>query len=566
MQLSRHGLRLLAAFPRISPALEELDPGFNRLSACLPEVRATVPLCLLLLTPGHSSAQNCNSAEQSLEGLPIVEIVIDNEDIFDLEREEENLLIHRMANKLHIKTRKKTIREQLLFDLGEAYDERLTKETERLLRGRAYIHDAKIKAEEICGEGVKLTVATTDNWTLSLSISANHSGGETRTSFEIEESNLLGLGSELKLLSESDEERDSNAFIYRDANWLGELKNFKLELADNSDGHRRGISLDQPFVALDSRLAWSVEADSVEQQNPVYEQGDVIGKIGEENDSLQLTYGRSDGLVDGSVSRYGLGWFANRLRYETVDNPGLEVPENVDKSYPFFEYEYLKVKYAQRVNFQVMGITEDITLGTRLNAMVGWKDEAYGATEEGLVFFFSYAFGNFISTSTLAITDLNLSLESNESIDDTGQFSIQGTLFNFRGTNHSYVYSGELAMINNPELFDRLKVGGDSGLKGYPVRYQNGDRALTLSAERRVFFNVYLWQLLKFGFAVFAEAGAAWDSEENPAWLGDVGMGLRLVSTRQSASKVVHIDIAYPLTENDDIDEYQFYVKARTEF
>ena len=128
------------------------------------------------------------------------------------------------------------------------------------------------------------------------------------------------------------------------------------------------------------------------------------------------------------------------------------------------------------------------------------------------------------------------------------------------------MFTGRLEAAQNPESFERLEVGGDSGLKGYPVRFQNGDRAFTVSAERRVYFNVYLWQLLKFGFAAFAEAGSAWDDGEDPLWLADVGAGLRLVSTRQSNSKVLHVDIAVPLSENDEIDEYQLYIKARTEF
>ena len=118
----------------------------------------------------------------------------------------------------------------------------------------------------------------------------------------------------------------------------------------------------------------------------------------------------------------------------------------------------------------------------------------------------------------------------------------------------------------NPELFERIQLGGDTGLKGYPVRFQNGDRSITLSAERRVYFNLYLWRLVKFGFAVFAEAGTAWENGETPVWLGDVGAGFRLVSTRQSNAKVIHIDLAFPTSETSDIDDYQLYVEARAEF
>ncbi len=543
-----------------------LSTGFGNFLKYRQALYAAIVTCPLLAIPGHSSAQDCAAQGQSLEGLPIVEVTVDNGDIFDLEREEENLLIHRLANRLHINTRKKTIEDQLLFRPGEGYEELSIKETERLLRRQNYIHDAKITAEEVCGEGVKLTVTTTDNWTLTPSITASRSGGETRTTFEIQESNLLGLGTELKILSDSDEERDSDAFVFRDSNWLGDFKILRVELADNSDGHLYEASLDRPFIEQDSNYAWSARATSLEEENPVYEEGDEIGKVGEKNESLLATYGWSDGLVNGSVSRYRLGWFANRLRYQTVDNPGLEIPENVDKYYPFFEYEILQVKYVERVNFRVMGITEDIRLGTSLRTRVGWKDQAYESTQEGIVLALDYSFGSFVTTNTLGLVDLGMNFESNKTIDDSGRFSVEAKLFNFRGLNHSYVFSSRLETMQNPELFNRIEIGGDSGLKGYPVRFQNGERALTLSAERRVYFNVYLWQLVKFGFAVFAETGSAWNSGENPVWLGDVGMGLRLISTRQASAKVLHIDIAYPLSENEDIDDYQFYIKAKTEF
>ncbi len=540
--------------------------GFTEFPKYLHGLGASVVVCLFLVITEHSQAQDCSPHGESLEGLPILEVTIDNNDIFDLEQENQKLWIHRWANKLHINTRKKTIEEQLLFDTQNGHDRQLIRETERLLRSRSYIHEANIAVEEICGKGVKLTVVTTDNWTLTPSITVSRSGGETRTAFEIEESNLLGLGSEIKILSESDEERDSNAFIYRDNNWFGNLETLKLELADNSDGHVYQVDLARPFIKQDSKYAWSILPSSIERENPIYEEGDEVAKVGEMNDLLLLTYGWSDGLVDNSVSRYRLGWLANRLKYNTVDDPNIELPEDVDKSYPFIEYEYLNVKYVERVNFRVMGITEDIRLGNSLRTRLGWKDEAYQSTQEGHVLEFDYNFGSFISAHTLGLFDLSLNHESNKTIDDTGRIVLKGQLYNFRGVNHSYVFSSRLEAAQNPELFERIEVGGDSGLKGYPVRFQNGDRAFTLSAERRKYFNVYLWQLFKFGFAMFAEAGSAWENGNDPVWLSDVGTGLRLVSTRQSSSKVLHFDIAFPLSEKDEIDDYQLYVKARTEF
>ena len=288
---------------------------------------AALLLCLLLALTGPSSAQDCDTPAEDLEGLPILDISIENGDIFDLEREEESLWIHHLANNLHIITRKETIKDQLLFDIGDDYSQHLSDETERLLRSRNYIHDAEITAREVCGEGVELTVATTDNWTLTPSISFSRSGGETRASVELQESNLLGFGTEVAILAETDEERDTRAFVYRDKNWLGDFKALHLEIADNSDGHVYRVDTERPFVQLDSKYAYAAEAASIERQNPVYEQGEEVARIGEMKDALQLNYGWSDGQVNGSVSRYRLGWAFEKLRYNTVDDPDIKLPD-----------------------------------------------------------------------------------------------------------------------------------------------------------------------------------------------------------------------------------------------
>jgi hypothetical protein len=549
--------------PEIGVVVGWIGHGVTKLSKFL--IRAA-SLIGLLQVPTTTWAQDCDQQNVDLEGLPITEISIDNRDIFDTDLPEENLLVHRLGNKLHIKTRKETIENQLLIKAGDPYSEQLLRETERLLRSRDYIHDARIESDLVCGEGVRLTVVTTDNWTLSPSISVSRSGGETRTVVEIEESNLLGYGTQLKVLTESDEDRDSDAIAFRDSNWFGNFKILDLEFADNSDGHRSAVSLERPFIQQDSRYAWSIQGISFERENPIYEEGDKVASIGEETEAAEVSFGWSGGLVNGSVSRHRVGWAGIRQDYFTVDDPALELPENVENYYPFYEYEYLRLKYTEKVNFLVMGVTEDIELGNRFAYRIGWKDEAYDATQEGHVFALNYDFGSFISPQTLAIYNLKLEHENNRDIDDTGRFEAQSRFYHFLDEHNSYQFNGSFQAAQNPELFEQIEIGGDSGLKGYPVRFQNGERALTLSAERRIYFNVYLWRLFKFGFAAFAEVGSAWNTGDNPVWLGDVGGGVRLVSTRQSASKVLHIDIAFPLSETGGIDDYQLFVKAKTEF
>jgi hypothetical protein len=48
--------------------------------------------------------------------------------------------------------------------------------------------------------------------------------------------------------------------------------------------------------------------------------------------------------------------------------------------------------------------------------------------------------------------------------------------------------------------------------------------------------------------------------------LKDVGFGLRLGNTRSGNGRVIHIDIAFPLDGEDDIDSVQILIDAKGSF
>lgn len=519
------------------------------------------------MAKGTADAAECTPPEETLEGLPIVDISIENGNIFDPEIEGQDLWIHRLANTLHIKTQKKTIDELLLFDLDEPYDERLVQETERSIRSQGYIHDVRIESEQTCEQGVEVKVISTDNWTFSPSLSVGHSGGETRTTFELEENNLLGLGTSIKLKSESDEDRDENSIAIHDNNWFGNHKNLSLTVSDNSDGYYYDVELHRPFFQLDSRYAWSGKLISHELERPVYTGGVITDKVGERSEFFQLSYGWSDGLVDGEVLRYQVGWTISDVEYfQTSDFPNSEIPDPVSSSYPFFSISWLRPEYVTLTNFLVMGVNEDVSVGDSFSISIGLKNEALGSDERGLIIGISYGLGSRLGERTLGFADLSLSVDTNEVSDDTGFFSLAGRLYHYRNEDHSYLLNAVYETSLNAENFEQFVLGGDSGLKGYPIRYQKGDSRMTLGVEDRLFFKWYPLQMLKFGAAVFAETGSAWSDGDSPNFISDAGFGLRVVSTRQSHAKVLHADIAFPFNEKDQVDKYQFFLKAQAQF
>jgi hemolysin activation/secretion protein len=116
-----------------------------------------------------------------------------------------------------------------------------------------------------------------------------------------------------------------------------------------------------------------------------------------------------------------------------------------------------------------------------------------------------------------------------------------------------------------------LTIGGDTGLRGYPLRYQAGSGTAILTIEQRYFTDISLWQLADVGAAVFFDMGRAWGDpllgpSENHGLLKDVGIGLRLGSSRSALGNVLHIDVAFPLDSSRDIDDVQFLVQTKRSF
>src|SRR5205085_6052649 len=98
---------------------------------------------------------------------------------------------------------------------------------------------------------------------------------------------------------------------------------------------------------------------------------------------------------------------------------------------------------------------------------------------------------------------------------------------------------------------DQLLLGGDTGLRGYPLRYQSGDRRALVTIEQRVYTDWYPFRLARVGAAVFYDRGRAWggvnQNTVNGSWLSDAGVGLRVALDRAAFGNVLHADVAVPM-------------------
>jgi len=79
----------------------------------------------------------------------------------------------------------------------------------------------------------------------------------------------------------------------------------------------------------------------------------------------------------------------------------------------------------------------------------------------------------------------------------------------YRRNSENRLLSVSLSALATHELDPDMQVllGGDNGLRGYPIRYQAGENRALFTVEQRFYTDFYPWRLFRFGYAAFFDAG-----------------------------------------------------------
>src|SRR5882762_2566625 len=228
------------------------------------------------------------SAEIEAAGAEVGEILIDNQNIFNLDEPKDDVKLFRLANHLHSRTRKNIIREQLLFRSGERYSRRLIGESERILRADSYFYDAWIRPVRYHDGKVDLRVTTRDVWTLNPGFNFGRSGGTNSTGVQLEELNVLGTGVGVKVGHKSDIDRTESQLEVSAMHAFGGWTVVDLNYANLSDGRLREFTLNRPFYALDTRWAGGFSGRDDLQTDKLYDRGQIIDQFQDRHESAQV--------------------------------------------------------------------------------------------------------------------------------------------------------------------------------------------------------------------------------------------------------------------------------------
>ena len=509
-------------------------------------------------------------------GARVGTITIRVEEIFDLGDPRENKKLYRLANRLHANTRPGAVRAQLLFRSGERYQRRLLEETERNLRQLNFLREPRIRPVAYHDGVVDILVETHDVWTLQFGPSFGRSGGRNDTSFEFQDHNLLGFGKTLILGNSHGVDRDSNYFEWRDPTVFGSRWKNSLRWARNSDGRDWRVQLYRPFYALDVHYGGGFALQDSTGNDTRYRLGSEYDRYRHAARFLDVYAGWSPGLRHGHVLRLIAGWRTERDAFGAlysgtppVSDTLAPLPADRDLRYPYLHIDWLTDQFNITRNQDLIARTEDLQFGLAASLQVGLSAPAFGADRRAWIYSSRATYGWRLSTAQQLYAGASLSgrTEQGRSVDlRTGADLSWYWRTSRRTLTHMRVAGNAGHAL---DLDHYYLLGGDNGLRGYPLRYQIGDARAQFKIEERVYTDRSLWRLFNIGGAVFFDAGRTFGS--NPVgvpqlgWLRDVGIGLRLGNDRSSLGNVIHIDIATPLN-GENLSRLQFLVDTQATF
>jgi outer membrane protein assembly factor BamA len=514
-------------------------------------------------------------ANSLLPGTVIGSITFRRFNVFNLNDPKESNWLYSLANQLHIVTRESVIREQLLFAEGDYYIRARLEESERLLRDLNFVYDATVRAWRLCGEVVDVEVITRDTWTLSPAIDFSRSGGTNSSSLGITDSNILGSGKEIGYIRENDPDRSGNTFLYRDPALFGSRWHMALTLSDNDDGHYRFLGFHRPFFSIYEPWSAGARVSQAKFEEATWYRGEEVTEFNQEVELFNASGGIAVNVEeDKRVGRwlFGVHYETNEFSFSDSRIPPAELPDDRDLAYPFIGYESIKDDYMEVRNMSYLGRTEDFYTGEHYQWSIGWSDDSFGATRDQVALQGNY--GNTMVANDRELWDADTSLTAYWNVDSE---DFENLLWSTQTRYHhrqadKWTLFGHLRLDYADGLTDdnQLVLGGDTGLRGYDRNYQVGNKSFVVNLEERYYSDWHPFRLFRVGGAVFFDVGRAWfssrDNGSNGGVLADVGLGLRLNSSRARKTRVIHIDLAFPLTTGDDVDSVQLLFKAREKF
>lgn len=545
---------------------------------------ALLVLAIIPPQPGKAAAQ-----ETCPDGF-VSQVLIVNHSLFPPEELPEDGRLrwaYRLTNALRFRTRQDFIRNQLLLEEGECFDEDLVRESGRILREFQFLSRAEVTPVRQVDGGVDLEVETRDEWSTKASLDVRFQDGLRFQGGSLVEENLLGRGITLGFFRTAREAEESTGGNIEIPGIMGSGWDMLL------GGHRGriGSSLEQalihPFEGEVGRTAfrqsvrrsrdlfpYTVPLDMQEGEAPfshvvvplVVEGAEISAarRWGEPGDLLVILGG---GIT---YERVGPGWideaegvrdgrFGDRTPIPE-DEAEVLAPQLVPRQ--AFRLNVLggfrKISYQYRYGLDTVTGVQDFPVGRELLFSMGRSMGHTGPGRPGDVFAgasLRLGWGGTVFASYLTGTvEGRRQQRTGPGLESWGDLITETHGFfywqPYHGLARTIVVRATLQGGWQTSSPFQLTLGGESGVRGYGELDLPVGRKAVVSLENRGKFPGPFPGLIDLGFTLFGDVGQGWAGDvplaRDTGWRGTLGAGLR-IGFPAGSSSVIRADVAFPI-------------------
>ena len=464
-----------------------------------------------------------------------------------------------IANSLHVITKERRIRQNLLFSEGDNLSATVMAQNEQLLRNQDYLSDASIIVfERDEGEGVDIQVITRDSWSIGLTF---RSVPEDRRYLDIYDDNFLGEGNRIDLRTYFSYKDMNNLYggemvEYTATNFFGSFFRLNALVGWGFDERRFGMGINKDFILSTDYMAGFAAGDDKYYDPQMGQDTSLLVR----KQNLDVWAGKSWNFPSVKSSYYVAG------RYNDVKYKGR--PEVRPDSNSFYHSRrellmstgiYRETYYRGNMIYG-FGRTELIPYGHRFEVTSGYswgefEDQTYMGLNAvvGRQNRWGYARSE-VTAGTYLDSDGNMS---------RSQLSVKVDGFsNLWKWNRNYIR--HFFRARYMQGWNRLKGEGellslweDSSLQGIRRKGVSGRTRLILNTETVVFTPIYFYG---FRFVFFGFGDFGWIGDNKRAFKNDfytsLGIGVRLKNEWLNFT-TIQLRLGFGFTDHGPVDDYR---------
>ncbi|HEX9501646.1 MAG TPA: BamA/TamA family outer membrane protein [Thermoanaerobaculia bacterium] len=491
------------------------------------------------------------AASLDAQPLHIGKISVEPLDVYS-PSEKQRGSFYRLADRLHIETRRRVIEKFLLFRKGDVYHPERLQETERNLRALGFLKSASVTASAPHDGVVDVRVVTQDSWSIAPETQAGSRGGMSTYGATISETNLLGLGKGIDLGWNKGVDRRQLALNYNDPAFFAPYLRAHFGYAHTSDGYNRQLNFRSPFFSFATPWASETSFTSFRQNNRIYRDGVVVSRFRQNHRDFGASYGIALHPNDESASRVTFG-------FRSVDDD-LTSLSGHDRFVKMREFRYLLARYEYaendflKVNFVNKDLRfEDFNLGRRYSIEAAVSPTALGVDSTTEFIHVRGGTGLRLGENAFIMPSFGVSTRLASGIQN--MIGTAKMLYVNRQGGDAYPFTtvGHVALNSGWRMDPELQFFADGlgGLRGYRAHTLSGSRSIVVNLEERLYLGREMLQLASPGVVAFIDAGNATDGGFTSLMRlkSDVGVGIRIGLPR-TPKNLLRIDFAYALNRD----------------